>query len=122
MLPCGKYIKDLRIERGMTQKELGLAVGFSEKTAGTRINQYESGERTPRKNTLFAIFDALHIDERELANLIACSFLEDFGKTISDYALSEKARDKTVNVFCKLVSDTKPKQKALISVKNCNSQ
>ena len=37
---------------GMTQKELGMAIGFSESTADTRIAQYENGERSPGQDTI----------------------------------------------------------------------
>jgi transcriptional regulator with XRE-family HTH domain len=33
----------------MTQKYLGMAIGFSEKTADVRMAQYESGSRTPKE-------------------------------------------------------------------------
>lgn len=45
----GERIKYLRKLRGITQKELGMAVGFPEKTADVRIAQYESGSRSPKK-------------------------------------------------------------------------
>ena len=34
----------------MTQKELGLAVGFEEKGADNRIAQYETNYRVPKGN------------------------------------------------------------------------
>ena len=34
--------------RGMTQKYLGMQVGFSEQTPSIHIAQYESGSRTPK--------------------------------------------------------------------------
>lgn len=55
----GNNIKRLRKQHGMTQKELGVALGFSKTTAYVRIAQYESGARTPKKN---------------LINRIACVF------------------------------------------------
>ena len=44
----------------MTQKYLGMQVGFQEKTADIRMAQYESGSRTPKAdltNKLAEIFD-----------------------------------------------------------------
>jgi len=41
----GKKIKALREWNMMTQRELGLAIGLPEATAGIRIAQYESGIR-----------------------------------------------------------------------------
>ena len=44
----------------MTQRELGLAVGFPEKNADNRIAQYETDYRVPRKEMLDKIAFALH--------------------------------------------------------------
>lgn len=44
----------------MTQKYLGIQVGFPEKTADIRMAQYESGSRTPKvdlTNTLAQVFE-----------------------------------------------------------------
>ena len=43
IMTLGKKIRKYRMLRGMTQKELGLAFGFSEATADSRIRKYESG-------------------------------------------------------------------------------
>ncbi len=48
MLSYGYRLKSLRKSRGMTQQELGLAVGFSPASADVRIAQYESGSRLPK--------------------------------------------------------------------------
>jgi transcriptional regulator with XRE-family HTH domain len=55
----GERIKTIREFRGMTQKELGLAVGFDEKTARARISQYEIGNRVPKEDTLIALSKVL---------------------------------------------------------------
>ena len=47
-MAIGERIRFFRNLRGMTQKYLGQAVGFSEKTADIRMAQYESGSRTPK--------------------------------------------------------------------------
>ena len=41
----GRRIWHYRMQRGMTQKTLGIAAGFSPETADIRIAQYESGAR-----------------------------------------------------------------------------
>ena len=46
-MAVGDRIKRARNLRGMTQKELGIAIGFEEKSADIRIAQYESN--TPRR-------------------------------------------------------------------------
>ena len=40
-MAVGDRIKRARNFRGMTQKELGIAIGFEEKSADIRIAQYE---------------------------------------------------------------------------------
>ena len=52
LLNTGKRIRRFRILRGMTQKALGMAVGFSAESADIRIAQYESGTRKPKQNLL----------------------------------------------------------------------
>lgn len=120
MLPCRTYIRDFRIESGMTQRELGLAVGFGENVAGTKINQYEAGARMLPKETIRKIFEVLKIDEYELAVLIADTALEEFKKTVSDYdyTSSEKVYDRTVDIFCKNAMKSKRGHK--IFSKNVN--
>ena len=47
-MAIGERIRFIRNLRGMTQKYLGMAAGFDEKTADVRMAQYESGTRTPK--------------------------------------------------------------------------
>ena len=59
-MAIGERIRFFRNLRGMTQKYLGMQVGFSEKTADIRMAQYESGSRTPKAdltNTLAQVFE-----------------------------------------------------------------
>jgi hypothetical protein len=51
----------------MTQKFLGMAIGFDENTADVRIAQYESGTRTPKENYVADIAAALEVSPRSLA-------------------------------------------------------
>lgn len=53
----GKRIKEARKACGMTQKELGLLLGFPENSATVRIAQYESETRMPKAETLQAMAD-----------------------------------------------------------------
>lgn len=52
MITVERKIRYLHQQNHMTQKELGLAVGFSESTADIRIGQYESGTRAPKEQLL----------------------------------------------------------------------
>ena len=65
-MSIGKKIKRVRNLRGLTLKELGLAVGFDEKSADVRIAQYESGTRTPKEDMLRKISEALDVNYRSL--------------------------------------------------------
>lgn len=62
----GERIKAIREFRGLTQKELGLAIGYDEGTARARISQYEIGNRVPKEDTLIAISKILHINVRAI--------------------------------------------------------
>ena len=47
----GERIKRIRTFRGLTQRELGLKLGYEERNADVRIAQYESSYRVPKKDT-----------------------------------------------------------------------
>ena len=51
-MAIGERIRYIRNLRGMTQKYVGMAIGFSEKTSEVRMTQYESGSRTPKENMI----------------------------------------------------------------------
>ena len=54
-IKIGKFIADERKRKGYTQKEIGELLGFANTSAGTRIAQYETGVRVPKKNMLAAM-------------------------------------------------------------------
>lgn len=51
-MAIGERIRYIRNLRGMTQKYLGMAIGFSEKTAEVRMAQYEASARTPKEKMI----------------------------------------------------------------------
>ena len=57
----GKRIRSFRLKHGMTQRALGMAVGFPAKTADIRIAQYESGTRTPKHGLFCALAQTLEV-------------------------------------------------------------
>ena len=65
-MAVGDRIKRVRILRDLTQKELGLAVGFEKNTADVRIAQYETGTRTPKEDMLQKIAKVLDVNYRSL--------------------------------------------------------
>ena len=48
----GERIRCIRKFRGMTLKQLGMALGNPERTADVRIAQYESGKKNPTERTI----------------------------------------------------------------------
>lgn len=67
LLNTGKRIRRFRILRGMTQKALGMAVGFSTESADIRIAQYESGTRKPKRSMICLLAQALGVSPSVLA-------------------------------------------------------
>ena len=67
-MTIGEKIKYARNLRGLTQKELGLKLGFDEKSADVRIAQYESGTRTPKDDLLSEIANLLDVNISFLKN------------------------------------------------------
>ena len=65
-MAIGERIRFIRNLRGMTQKWLGMAIGFDEKTADVRMAQYESGTRTPKENYVADIAKALDVSPKAL--------------------------------------------------------
>ena len=56
-MAIGERIRFFRNLKGMTQKFLGIQVGFSEKTADIRMAQYESGARGPKAELIQSLAD-----------------------------------------------------------------
>ena len=65
-MAIGERIRYIRNLRNMTQKWLGMSVGFDEKTADVRMAQYESGTRTPKENYVADIAKALEVSPKAL--------------------------------------------------------
>ena len=66
-IAISKRIRFFRKLRGMTQKRLGLAVGFPEKTADVRVAQYEIDARGPKAALRERFAVALDISVNALA-------------------------------------------------------
>lgn len=60
-MAIGERIHFFRIMRGMTQKYLGMLVGFPERSADVRLAQYETGSRKPKAELTAALAQALDI-------------------------------------------------------------
>lgn len=66
-MAIGERINFFRNLRGMTQKFLGIQVGFPENSADVRLAQYESGTRTPKANVTAALAEALDVSPMALS-------------------------------------------------------
>lgn len=64
LMTVGERIKRIREFRDVTQKELGLALGYPENSAAVRIAQYEASTRVPKIDTA-----------REMAKILRCNFV-----------------------------------------------
>ena len=60
-MAIGERIHFFRIMRGMTQKYLGMLVGFPEKSADVRLAQYETGSRKPKADLTAALAQAMDV-------------------------------------------------------------
>ena len=54
-MAIGERIRFIRKLRKLTQKQLGIAIGFPESSADVRMAQYETGTRTPKEDLTKAI-------------------------------------------------------------------
>lgn len=65
-MAIGKRIRYIRKLKGMTQKQLGMLIGLSERTADIRMAQYENGTRTPKEDMVNAIAQQLDVSPAAL--------------------------------------------------------
>ena len=66
-MAIGERIQFFRKLRGMTQKYLGIQVGFPEKSADVRLAQYETGTRTPKTDMTAALANILDVSPLALS-------------------------------------------------------
>ena len=64
IMTVGENIRRIRLERNLTQKQLGELLGTSE----AYIRAYESGRRNPKPATLKKIADVLDVNSEVLEN------------------------------------------------------
>ena len=68
-MSTGENIKRIRKFRGMTQKELGIAIGIGEGSASPRMAQYETDNRNPKLEQLSKIAEALEVNVFEFLDI-----------------------------------------------------
>ena len=112
-MAIGERIRFFRNLRGMTQKALGMAVGFPEQSADIRIAQYESGTRTPKPDLTSELARILGVSSQalnvpDINNHIALAHtlfvLED------TCGLSIKEKDSTIYLEIDLTQDGKTEE------------
>lgn len=77
MITFGEKLRYLRQKNNMTQKQLGIAVGFPENTADVRIAQYETNARMPREELLKKIAQVLGV-QKEILTVPVLSKAKEF--------------------------------------------
>ena len=60
-MTIGERINFFRKMRGMTQKYLGMLMGYPERSSDVRIAQYESGARTPKRQAVDELAEHLQV-------------------------------------------------------------
>ena len=66
-MAIGERIHFFRLLWGMTQKYLGMSLGFPEKSADVRLAQYETGSRTPKADLTAALAEVLDVSPHALS-------------------------------------------------------
>lgn len=66
-MAIGERIHFFRTMQGMTQKYLGMLLGFPEKSADVRLAQYETGARTPRADLTASLANTLGVSPLALS-------------------------------------------------------
>ena len=104
----GRRIRHYCMLRGMTQKALGIAAGFSPETADIRIAQYESGARMPKHTLLCTLAEALgvspsaldipRIKSREKLNQLLLALEKEYALTVT--ITENNGRSKTDENLC----------------------
>lgn len=99
----GDKIRKYRTLKGLTQKDLGIEVGFSAATADSRIRKYEKNIMAPKEDIRSKIADALDVDLSAISDIdvqnyedimqILFLFEEEFGMEI------ERSEEKTSLIF-----------------------
>lgn len=68
-MTLGKKIKEYRLLHDMTQKELGMKIGFSASTADSRIRKYEGDLMAPKSEIRNKLVQALDVDPSALSDI-----------------------------------------------------
>ena len=86
-----RRLKAAREESGLSQKVLGIRVGFDEFVVSARMNQYERGVHTPNFSTVERIAAVLKVD----AAYFYCRD-ESLARIIKTYSQSNRQKKKKI--------------------------
>lgn len=75
-MKLGNKIKKYRRLNKLSQKELGLMLGFSSTTADSRIRKYESGAMAPKADIRSKLAEALNIDIEAISDIEISTFAD----------------------------------------------
>ena len=103
MITFGRKLKHLRQKNHLTQKELGMAVGFPDSCADVRIAQYESDVRTPKEDLMKLFASTLGVpvelftvpvlsEPREYEAAVITNVLEELNLNIGADAIRSKCK------------------------------
>ena len=96
-MSIGEDIKRMRIEKNMTQQELGQKLGVSQQMIG----QWETGKANPKKETIEKIAKALDVDPYSLYSFDMAS--EELEKIINQrISQNKEKKDKLLDNYRKL--------------------
>ncbi|MCQ9212972.1 helix-turn-helix domain-containing protein [Streptococcus sp. O1] len=100
----GQKIKEFRLMRGLTQKELATHIDMGD----TTIVNYEKGIRSPKKNTLFKIADILSVSIDDFFPPISATNDKDSSNT------SPNAKNDTVQAINDTVVQLHPERQEIV--------
>lgn len=101
----GEKIRRLRKERGLTQSDLADRSGISFRA----IQNLESGNRTPRADTIEMISQALGVPPGELLSSVGMS-----SKGLSPYAVTGPVTVKDGALILSQIADISPERRAFV--------
>lgn len=107
MILFSKRLKEIRKNRGLTQKELGAMIGVTK----VSICCYESGVRTPTLDTLIDLANALNVELTYLLGVDTFAVAEDMPKAAMNLSKDDieiiKELRMHIKLYEKLLDDPK---------------
>ena len=95
----GSTLKEYRQNCGLTQKQLGIMCGYKESTADVRINQYETGQITPKEDMLDIILEQLKIPKKRfISDITGKTDINESNNALLDFFCKRYGMEKTAAV------------------------